>query len=143
MEEIKFIDDEKFEQKLKGFSLTDREIETIFGFLDLYEWAIIDNGELYNIYDKQCGTIREEEDLNFDLIMKELYLRMQDYYLYEHETDFESDDLEYNEFYLALFEDLLSIGNKLGLADEVDSKELKENIDDLKLAIIRATKKNK
>ena len=68
--------------------MNDTEIETIFSFLDLYEWGIIENGELYNIYDCQCGTIKNGTDLNFGLIVKALYIRMFDYYLYEHETDF-------------------------------------------------------
>ena len=128
---------EKLEQKLKELSLNDTEIETIFSFLDLYEWGIIENGELYNIYDCQCRTFKNGIDLNFGLIIKELYIRMFDYYLYEHETDFSvgNEDLEYVNFYIALFKDLLSIGNKLKLLGIKDVEEIEDSIKELENSI--------
>ena len=137
MEELNFMSSEKFEQKLKELALTDTEIETIFSFLDLYEWGIIDNGDIYNIYDCQCGTIREEQDFDFGVLMETLYNRMHDYYLYEHEIDFTvgNEDIEYVNFYVALFKELISIGSKLKLVDNADIEEIKDNIKELEDSI--------
>lgn len=137
MEEIRYMSTEKLEKKLKELLLTDTEIETIFSFLDLYEWGIIDNGDIYNIYDCQCGTIREEQDFDFGVLMETLYNRMHDYYLYEHEIDFAvgNEDLEYVNFYVALFKELISIGSKLKLVDNADIEEIKDNIKELEDSI--------
>lgn len=114
--------------------LKDKKIASeLDNFLIFYEWGLVKYPDgKYNIRDEQCYTFDFEENTNLEEIIKRVYFRMLDYFMYEQEleemVEGDENDIRYVH---RTFEIYMDIGKKLKILDDKNCENYKNSFNEI------------